>query len=394
MEVGETVEARDRHLVYFLDYAEAGERDYFGPREIERFNDFELEQDNFRAALQWGLESDPESALRLVGALANFWLRRGYITEAQQWLQPSLERVASLPDAGPEVEHRRKQARAKALLGIGTMYISQGLNHQALEAFADSEQIFRELGDNLLLSYTVGMQVLPANLSGDYDLGKRKFTEAMDLAGGNNLTISMVSGVMGNYELFVRQDLDAARAATLISVRHAQATGYQWAIQMANTALGRISAFENEWEEARRYFLSAQAGFQMMGDRFFANVARSEQAHLERRMGDLVTALILYHQCLPIWREVGQKAAVAHEIECIAFIARAHGQPEKAACLLGAAQAQREAINAKMHPYEQSEYDSEVELLKLQLPAASLEAAWAAGRSLDVDQSIALALSD
>ncbi len=394
LEAGETSEARDRHLSYYLDFVEAGERDYFGPREIQHFNSLDLEQDNFRAALQWGLESDPESALRLAGALANFWLRRGYTTEAQQWLQPSLERLASLPDAGAVVEQRRKQARAKGLLGIGTMYISQGLVIQALEAFAESEQIFRELGDKPWLGYTVGMQVLPANLSGDYDLGKRKFTEAMELADGNNQIISMVSGVMGNYELFVRQDLDAARAATLISVRHAQATGYQWAIQMANTALGRTLAFENESEEARRYFMAAQAGFQMMGDRFFANVARSEQAHLERRCGDLITALMLYRQCLPIWREIGQKQAVVHEIECIAFIARAHGQCEKAARLLGAAQAQREAINSSMNPYEQVEYAAEVKSLHSALPADILEAAWAAGRLMDVDQAIALAMSD
>ncbi len=394
LEAGETSEARDRHLRYYLDQVEAGERDYFGPREIQRFNSLDLEQDNFRAALQWGLEPDPESALRLAGALANFWLRRGYSMEAQQWLQPSLERVASLPDAGAEVEQRRKQARAKGLLGIGTMYVSQGLNHQALEAFAESEQIFRELGDNQLLSYTVGMQVLPANLSGDYDLGKRKFTEAMDLGVGNNLTISMVSGVMGNYELFVRQDLDAARAATLISVRHAQATGYQWAIQMANTALGRISAFENDWEEARRYFMAAEAGFQMMGDRFFVNVARSERAHTERRQGNPETARNLYRDCLPVWVELGQRAAVTHELESLGYIAVARGQLTRAARLLGAAQVMRETIGIHMQPAEQVEYDCEVAALKKALDIATLESAWSAGQQMDSAQAVACALDE
>ena len=74
-------------------------------------------------------------------------------------------------------------------------------------------------------------------------------------------------------------------------------------------------------------------------------------------MGDLETALALYRQCLPIWREVGQKAAVAHEIECIAFIVIAYGQPEKAAHLLGAAQVQREVLESAMNPYEQVEYE-------------------------------------
>jgi predicted ATPase/class 3 adenylate cyclase len=394
LEVGETVEARDRHLGYFLDYAEAGELDYFGPKEIQRFNAFELEQDNFRAALQWGLERDPEATLRLAGALANFWQHRRFSMEAQQWLQPSLKRVASLPAGDDEVEHRRRLARAKALVGMGSSYLRQGLNHLALQALAESEQIYREFGEMQLLAYVMAMQIVPAYLSGDYNLGQQKIKEAEVLADKNKLALAMLSGVTGYFELLIIQDPAAARANILRSFQYAQAIGYQWAIQMATTALGRLSAFEKKWDEARRYFLSAQAGLQEIGDRYFENVARSEQAHLERRCGDLITALMLYRQCLPIWREVGHKSAAAHEFECVAFIARAHGQPEKAARLLGAAQAQREAINSAMNPYEKIEYDIEVGALKNDLSAASLEVAWAVGRQMDIDQAIALAISD
>jgi hypothetical protein len=231
-------------------------------------------------------------------------------------------------------------------------------------------------------------------LSGDYELGKSKAQEALVLARDNPIGQAMMYGVMGNFELFYSNDLEAARDAAIKSAQIAQASGYQWAIQMTNVALGRLAAYENKWDEGRRLFQAAQIGFQEMGDRFFVNVARSEHAHLERHKGDLEPALMLYRQCLPAWRELGQKAAVAHELECVAFIARAHGHSEKAARLLGAAQAQREAINSAMNPYEKIEYDNEVGALKNELSAASLEAAWAVGRQMDIDQAIALALSD
>ncbi len=44
-------------------------------------NRLEVEHDNLRSALGWALESNPESALQMVGSLAGFWLSRSYMTE-------------------------------------------------------------------------------------------------------------------------------------------------------------------------------------------------------------------------------------------------------------------------------------------------------------------------
>ncbi len=62
-------QVRDRHLDYYLKFAEAGEPNFFGPERLEWVDQCELEHDNFRAALQWGLEYNVEAALRLSGSV-------------------------------------------------------------------------------------------------------------------------------------------------------------------------------------------------------------------------------------------------------------------------------------------------------------------------------------
>ncbi len=47
---------RDRHLEYFLRWAEQAEPKLRGPEQLEWLNRLELEHDNLRAALAWSLE--------------------------------------------------------------------------------------------------------------------------------------------------------------------------------------------------------------------------------------------------------------------------------------------------------------------------------------------------
>jgi predicted ATPase/class 3 adenylate cyclase/DNA-binding CsgD family transcriptional regulator len=90
-DAGETAATRDRHLGYFLAFAEAAEP------ELERDQDrwravLETEHDNLRAALRWGLGADePERGRRLAAALARFWSLHGHIQEGLGFLNRAVE---------------------------------------------------------------------------------------------------------------------------------------------------------------------------------------------------------------------------------------------------------------------------------------------------------------
>ena len=82
----EAGESRGRHVTYFQDLAERAAPELRGPRQLEWLARLEIEHDNLRAALAWGLEAgDAELAQRTAAALTWFWIVRRHIGEAADW---------------------------------------------------------------------------------------------------------------------------------------------------------------------------------------------------------------------------------------------------------------------------------------------------------------------
>jgi predicted ATPase/DNA-binding SARP family transcriptional activator len=88
----ETTELRDDHADYFVELAE---RAY--ARRLDQPECWlpllEQEHANFRAALDWLGENDPQLALRLAGALGWFWAFRGHFLEGRRRLSEALART-------------------------------------------------------------------------------------------------------------------------------------------------------------------------------------------------------------------------------------------------------------------------------------------------------------
>ena len=77
---GEIADVRERHALFFLEFAERRGRDSAvgGPQRQLARKTLDQELPNLRAALHWCLETaNPEVGLRLGQALANFWRARG-----------------------------------------------------------------------------------------------------------------------------------------------------------------------------------------------------------------------------------------------------------------------------------------------------------------------------
>ena len=91
---------------------------------------------------------------------------------------------------------------------------------------------------------------------------------------------------------------------------------------------------------------------------------------------------------------MGHRSAVAHQLECLAFIAKWLEQVEKATKLLGAAEALRQKIEIDMTPPEREEYEKEVADLKANMDGKEFASLWAEGRSMAMDQAIELALGE
>jgi hypothetical protein len=117
-------------------------------------------------------------------------------------------------------------------------------------------------------------------------------------------------------------------------------------------------------------------------------------AHVARRMGNFQEALALYHETLPEWQEIGHRGAVAHQLECFGFIAKAQEQGERAVKLLSAAEALRTASKSPRTPQEGIEYDREVAGLRAGMDEKEFDLLWEEGKSMTMEQAVDFALGE
>src|SRR5215210_4343764 len=136
-ESGEAEELRRLHARYFFSLVERENGTFKGGGRPEWFQLLEDEQDNFRAALAWTLESDEvEFGLRLAAALQPFWARGGHYSEGCSWLEAVLAKHGRASEA----------ARAKALNARGWLAQWQGDVERASNAAEEGLQLSIEAG--------------------------------------------------------------------------------------------------------------------------------------------------------------------------------------------------------------------------------------------------------
>jgi hypothetical protein len=102
---GELDAAARAHARYFPALAEKAEPRLRGPEQGVWLGRLERDHDNLRAALRWVVTHRETAMARwLAGALCQFWVIRGYLSEAQRWLEAALALLPSdrAADAGDE----------------------------------------------------------------------------------------------------------------------------------------------------------------------------------------------------------------------------------------------------------------------------------------------------
>lgn len=394
-ESDEAATVRDQHLEFYVRFAEATEEHLQGREPRLWSQRLEAEQGNLRAALEWGLMNDPDSALRMVGALRLFWNASGYSPEGFRWTQQALERVDGLQ--GRE-EEGRQAAKAKALAGLAWAYTSQGDNEQARLAAEQSASLYRERVPKDKLGLAIAL-ILLARV--EHFLGLRaeaegSFAESIALARAATDPFAEAYALSTRAQVMIApdSDLDGAKSDAEKALGLARDEGLRYLYAAVRQNLGRIAGLQMDPEEARQQLRLALAIFEEDGAHFNATLVKSDLAHLERYVGNHRQALEHYRETILAFRDFGQRGAVAHQLECFGFIAIAQDDFERAIRLLGAAEAWREQGKTTMTPEEQIEYDEQVEVVRGQMASELFSKTWADGRALTMEQAVSYATEE
>jgi hypothetical protein len=160
---------------------------------------------------------------------------------------------------------------------------------------------------------------------------------------------------------------------------------------MSLFGMARVAGLTGDLVTARAKFLQSANLAKKIGNKRQVYSCYSELAHVLRENGELDEPLAIYRDLLPKWKELGHRAAVAHELECIAYILAKKKVPQPAVVLLGAAETLRKRIESAPTSLEQIEYENEVAALRGKIDEGVFARAWREGQELTMDQAIALA---
>ena len=355
-------------------------------------DELEVEQDNLRAALEWGLENDPLAALQMASALYTFWGRRVSATEGYAWVKTAMVRAEATIHLEGDAALPYLAARAKGFAGEASLALQIGDNKSARTSAEASISLARQINATKTLAYALGIGATICGFLGDANTAREWVSESRAISRQHRYDFEQAMMAGADMFLAVVTNRPVPPGVAAETIRIARASGNPYMLGMAIANVGRVARMGGHLAEAYACFEEGLTLFQKIRDKSMYTSMRSEIGHVFRQQGRNLEAAEVYRETTQTWQELGQWAAVAHELECFAFIAGTQNQGERAAKLLGAAEALRELLKSAMVPMERREYDAAVSDLRARMDEDALAKAWAEGRAMDRQQAIQFAI--
>ena len=304
----------------------------------------DLEIDNIRAVLRRCLtRGDSARGLEIALSLGWYWITRS-TTEGGRWLDQFLALGADEP---------RTAAWAQFMRGF--LAVLQGDQATAGPALESSILAARQTGQDPLLSASLTMASIAANMNGDRVTARRRLDEAEELTprlDNPAATLGLIQAQAFNG--FFEGDLVTVRSVSTEGVRISREIGdiYRLTMMLMNRGTGAL--FESDLDESRLFLAEA----------------------------------------LRCAREIDDRVAEYYSLDALGCLAASSGQPATAARLLGAAETIRTGAGSRIMPFMTPLLDQARNTAAATLGAARFEAEFKAGTDLSRDEAMRLALGE
>ena len=306
------------------------------------FADLERRDGELRAALDWFVEHGrANEALRLATALTPFLRATKRLAEAGAVLQ----RVLALPGG----DHSR---RGRAMFDAGMVAFFEGDDERATALHEQGLALGRGADDPTVVALALS----------------------------------------GLARIALRADVERARALCREALAVTEGTSDRFGRSSALHVLGVAAQMAGDLDEARTVMRERLEVMRQLENYAGISGEAGNLSMVERQLGHLYAAESLAREALEIDFRRGDVLQLPWKLNGLAAVAVERGEHERAARLIGAADAMRDEHGAAWPPDERVHYDRTIAAATDALGAAAFERAYTAGRSLTSSEVAAYAL--
>jgi predicted ATPase len=378
---------RARHFEHYLAMAARADEELREDRQAEWLARMDAEQDNFRAALRWGMAAaDPTPTVDLSWLLQIYWGWRGNFSEAQRWFDEAMARAT---DAPPSVN------RARALARWGETAELMGDYGVASSRYQQSLAVGRAIGDPTRIGTALLSLGEVALTQGDLGRARPLLDDSLVeyRKAGDRERARWPLDAMAELALAEGRLAEAAKLLEL-SVSEARELGNELGVGEASLRLARVALARGDLVTARSRCEEALGLARRLGERSLEGGGLTALSRLELDLGQERRALEAARSALRIEEETGRRLGVLEALEALAAALATAGRPGPGARLYGAAAAFRERLGTPAPRPDATRHQHRREQARAELGEQRFAAEWGRGRALSWEEAIALALGD
>jgi len=343
IQTGSTDRLRERHFEFFFNEFRGAMPILRGFGQRPCLRRLRIEQENVRAALEWGLTSSAlaEKSLELAGALFWFWTKRGLFEEGKLWLERALAVAV----------HASGRLRARALIGLAHMHYFQARYVETVALATEALSLGREDADPWVVSFALFMQALVALERGDHEEAAARSIEAREAANATD---------------------EVQHGGPLL-------------------VLANIAVSNGEHDRAQQLYDESIGVARRAGETWGLGILLSAAAALRVIRGDVDQARAQASEALSLCQEIEDARGIAWSLEVFAGLQAARGHADEAARLWGASDGLLESVGGSLVATHTWIRNRHLEAVRTTLGETLFETARAKGRAMPPAQAVALA---
>ena len=324
-----------RHALHLTELAEKLHPQWKTSKQAEALALLDAESDNLRIALTYCMSKpeavEPgnplwdrkETALRLTGALGNYWTIRGQMREGLEWLE------AALAHGGSGL------TRAAALAEAGWMHAGLGRYDTARTILTEAVGICRDLGDRAALAAALRKRGVAALWQGENTLALADMEESLLLCRelGDDAGAASALNSLGVLEDEWRFNKAAARALYVEALALFRKCGDRRWESYSLHNLGNIAHDFGDNDQAEILLRQSLDLADSLGDLWQRAYCLRSLGDVQKARGDFAGARLLLSDGRALCRKVGDRMSEAGNICSLGMIARRQNLPAEAECL-------------------------------------------------------------